>query len=65
MSKIKFRQQLEKEYVVNETYITKDQEREVVIKGIAFVDPNAPKITAHKTDVKTEIDRFEDMMVSV
>jgi len=65
MSKIKFRQQLEKEYVVNETYITKDREREVVIKGIAFVDPNAPKITAHKTDVKTEIDRFEDMMVSV
>jgi len=43
VSKIKFRQQLEKDYAITETYIVKDRAREVVFKGIAFVDLNDPK----------------------
>ena len=51
ISKIKFRQQLEKEYAVTETYIVKDREREVVLKGIAFIDLSNP---ARKEEKKIE-----------
>jgi len=44
ISKIKFRQQLEKEIPILETFIVKDREREMVVKGISFVDPNELKI---------------------
>lgn len=60
MSKIKFRQQLEKEYAVSETYIVKDREREVVLKGIAFVDLNAPKKRVETTTVATTVKEFEE-----
>jgi len=64
LSKIKFRQQLEKEFPVSETYIVKDREREVVLKGIAFIDLNAPKKKVEDATVKTEIDKFEDAIAS-
>lgn len=67
LSKIKFRQRLEKEYVISETYIVKDREREIVIKGIAFVDLNKPD---KKTDIKpdskeTKMDSFDEVEVNV
>jgi hypothetical protein len=43
MSKIKFKQELEKDYAITETYIVKDRSREVVFKGIAFSDINNPE----------------------
>ena len=60
VSKIKFRQQLEKEYPITETYIVKDREREVVLKGIAFIDLNAPKKKAEDTTIKTTVKEFEE-----
>jgi len=63
VSKIKFRQQLEKEYAVTETYIVKDRTREVVIKGIAFVDVNRPekKDEPPKPDSKpTDVTSFDE-----
>jgi putative DNA primase/helicase len=60
ISKIKFRQQLEKEFPVSETYIVKDREREVVLKGIAFVDLNAPKKRPEVATVETKVTAFEE-----
>jgi putative DNA primase/helicase len=56
MSKIKFRQQLEKEFLISETYVQKDREREIVVKGIAFKDLNALKQTiVHTTQEKVTV----------
>jgi putative DNA primase/helicase len=62
LSKIKFRQQLEKEYAITETYIVKDREREVVIKGITFVDLSRPdKKTEINPDTKeTKVTAFDE-----
>ena len=60
LSKIKFRQQLEKEFAITETWVVKDRERETVIKGIAFIDPNAPKRKIENHTVKTEINKFKE-----
>lgn len=62
LSKIKFRQQLEKEFPISESYIVKDREREVVLKGIAFVDFNKPiKEREKKPETKeTTVASFEE-----
>jgi len=65
MSKIRFKQQLEKEFVIAEGYEVKGRERELVIKGISFIDLNAPKKKIENNTVKTEIDKFEDNITSI
>jgi putative DNA primase/helicase len=65
MSKIRFKQQLEKEFVIAEGYEVKGKERELVIKGISFIDLNAPKKKIENNTVKTEIDKFEDKITSI
>jgi len=64
MSKIRFKQQLEKEFAVAEGYEMKGAERMLVVKGITFVDLNAPKKKPEDHTVKTKIDTFEDKITS-
>ena len=62
MSKIKFKQELEKDYAITETYIVKERSRELVFKGIAFIDINNPeKSESKKVETKaTSVTAFID-----
>jgi P4 family phage/plasmid primase-like protien len=43
MSKIRFKQELEREFAIEEKYEQKGRERQWIIRGISFIDLNAPK----------------------
>jgi putative DNA primase/helicase len=59
VGKAKFRQQLEKEYAIIETYTVKERERVVIIKGIEFVDGDASKENEAET-TNSELDIFKE-----
>jgi P4 family phage/plasmid primase-like protien len=63
LSKIKFRQHLEKEFPITETYVIKDRERELVIKGIAFIDLNKPIKKEEKKieTIETKVAEFTEL----